>query len=435
MQGEWLGHPRGLSVLFFTEMWERFSYYGMRALLILYMVAPVDAGGLGYDTMRAASIYGWYTMLVYAMAIPGGFVADRFLGHYGAVLLGGIIIACGHFSMALPATTFFFIGLGLIIVGTGLLKPNVSTMVGSLYAPGDARRDSGFSLFYMGINIGAMAAPLVCGWLGQRVDWHLGFAAAGVGMVVGVIQYILGRRWLEVARSRETRQATSDGEVVPAAKLTRAEWNRLGVIGVLFAFALIFWSAFEQAGSSLTLFAERYTRLSVFGWSFPSSWFQVEQPLFVLILAPTFAWMWIRLGARQPSSPAKFAIGLFLVSLGFLWIVPAAAIAQGRGVRMSPMWLTVLYLVHTFGELCLSPVGLSLVTKLAPTRMVGLMMGVWFLATSFGNKIAGWIAGFFDVIPVARLFFYVFLAAFAGSVVLALLARPISRLTREAGGA
>ena len=399
---DWFGHPRGLSVLFFTEMWERFSYYGMRAILILYMVAPVSSGGLGYSTVRAASIYGWYTMLVYAMAIPGGFAADRFLGYYRAVLLGGIVIACGHFSMAFHSTSLFFLGLGLIIIGTGLLKPNVSSMVGSLYSADDPRRDSGFSVFYMGINIGAGAAPLVCGWLGQRVDWHWGFAAAGFGMIIGIVQYVLGRRWLEAVRVKPRVEASSHADETKS--LTAAEWKRVIVILVLFLFAILFWGAFEQSGSSLTLFADRYTRLPLFGWSFPSSWFQVEQPVFVLILAPTFAWLWLRLGSRQPSSATKFALGLILVGLGYLWIVPAAATAQQTGVRVSPIWLTVLYLVHTFGEMCLSPVGLSIVTKLSPKRIVGLMMGVWFLGTSFGSKLAGWVAGFFDVVPVSRLF-------------------------------
>jgi POT family proton-dependent oligopeptide transporter len=423
---QWFGHPRGLSVLFFTEMWERFSYYGMRAILILYMVAPVSSGGLGYSTVRAAAIYGWYTMLVYASAIPGGFVADRWIGHWMAVLAGGGIIALGHFSMAVPRTELFFAGLGLIVIGTGLLKPNVSSMVGMLYDKDDPRRDSGFSIFYMGINIGAMASPIVCGWLGQRIDWHLGFGAAGIGMLLGLTQYLLGKRWLERARAQRVETQT----VVEAKEpFTRDEWMRILLIMVLFVFAIAFFAAFEQAGSSLTLFADRFTRLSILGWSFPSSWFQVEQPLFVLLLAPVFAWMWIRMGKRQPSSLAKFAMGLMLVGIGYVIIVPAAALAQRNGVRVSPMWLTVLYLLHTFGELCLSPVGLSIVTKFSPKRVVGLMMGIWFLAVAFGNRLAGWAAGFFDVIPVARLFTYNASVCIAAAVLLALLVKPILRFT------
>jgi POT family proton-dependent oligopeptide transporter len=422
---EWLGHPRGLSVLFFTEMWERFSYYGMRSLLLLFMLSPASAGGLGFSTPRGAAIYGTYTMAVYALSIPGGWIADRFLGHYRAVLVGGVLITLGHFSMALHGVATFFLGLSLIVLGTGLLKPNVSTMVGSLYSPEDARRDAGFSLFYMGINVGAMIAPLVCGYLGQKVDWHIGFASAGFGMLAGLTQYVLGRKALAPAVARE-RAAVATGAPEP---LTGSDWKRIAVILILFLFSILFWGAFEQAGSTLTLFADRHTRLSLLGWPFPSSWFQAEQPLFVIALAPVFAWMWVHLGRRGPSSPAKFALGLFLVGLGYLILVPAAAAAQSRGVRVSPMWLTTLYLIHTLGELCLSPVGLSLVTKLAPRKVVGLMMGVWFLATAFGNRLAGWVAGFFDAIPVARLFLLVALAAIGASVLLALLIRPIRRLT------
>src|SRR4051812_28044056 len=353
----WFGHPRGLSVLFFTEMWERFSYYGLRALLILYMVAPAASGGLELGDARAASIYGWYTMLVYAMAIPGGWVADRLLGHYRAVLAGGVLIALRHFSMALPLKGTFFLRLGLIILGTGLLKPNVSTTVGSLYTPGDARRDGGFSIFYMGINLGSMIAPLICGYLGQRVNWHAGFGAAGIGMTLGLIQYWRGRRFLndgervaatgeqEAARGRVAANgAQTAKDAVPPlaaprsplateAPFTRQDWLRLAVIGILFPFSILFFGAFEQAGSTLTLFADRLTRLSLLGFSFPSSWFQSEQPLFVLILAPTFAWLWVAMGRLQPSSPAKFAYGLLLVGLGFLLLVPAAAFAQSHGAR------------------------------------------------------------------------------------------------------
>ena len=426
---EWLGHPRGLSVLFFTEMWERFSYYGLRSLLILFMVAPLAAGGLAFSTHKAALIYGTYTMAVYALSIPGGWVADRFIGHYRAVLTGGCLIACGHFCMAVPRTETFFLGLALIVFGTGLLKPNVSTLVGTLYAPEDARRDSGFSLFYMGINLGAMIAPLICGWLGQRVNWHAGFACAGVGMLIGLTQYVVGRKHLRPSPGA-SRHPLPMGEG-PRSKLTTDEWKRVGAILILFIFTILFWAAFEQAGSTLTLFADRYTRLSVFGWKFPSSWFQSEQPLFVIALAPVFAWLWLRLGRREPSSPTKFSLGLLLVSLGFLVLVPAAFIAQTQNVRVSPMWLTTLYLVHTFGELCLSPVGLSLVTRVAPRQIVGLMMGFWFLATSIGNFLAGWIAGFADTVPLARLFGIVVIVTMVAGLSLPFVMRPFRFLWRS----
>jgi POT family proton-dependent oligopeptide transporter len=416
----WFGHPRGLSVLFFTEMWERFSFYGLRALLILYLVAP---NGLHLSVVKAASIYGWYTMLVYAMAIPGGWVADRWLGHYRAVMVGGVIIALGHFCMALPLTQTFFLGLGAIIIGTGLLKPNVSTMVGSLYAPGDPRRDGGFSIFYMGINIGSMIAPLICGWLGQRVNWHLGFGAAGVGMTLGLIQYALGRHHLRAAGPATRAETVQD-----RTPFTRDDWHRVAVIGILFLFSILFWGAFEQAGSTLTLFADRFTRLSIFGFSFPSAWFQSEQPLFVLVMAPIFAWLWLALGRRAPSSPAKFAYGLLFVGAGFLLLVPAAAAAQSHGVRVSPMWLTAAYFIHTIGEMCLSPVGLSTVTKLAPRRIVGFSMGIWFLATAFGNKAAGAVAGMLGRVPMSTLFAATAAVTLGAAIVLALLRRPVRKL-------
>ncbi|HEY6141170.1 MAG TPA: oligopeptide:H+ symporter [Thermoanaerobaculia bacterium] len=420
-QANWLGHPRGLSVLFFTEMWERFSYYGMRSLLILFMVAPA---GLALSTRQAAMIYGAYTMGVYGMSIPGGWLADRVIGHYRAVLAGGVLIMLGHFSMAVPTTTSFFAGLVLIVFGTGLLKPNVSTMVGFLYSAEDERRDSGFSLFYMGINLGAMIAPLVCGFLGQRVNWHLGFAVAGVGMALGLTQYMLGRKHLP-----ETERRTVVRDTTP---LTSDDWRRLFLIGVFFVFALVFFAAFEQSGSTLTLFADRHTRTSIFGWSFPSSWFQSEQPLFVIAFAPVFAALWLRV---RIGGPLKFAIGLFLVALGFLVLVPAARAAEAHGVRVSPLWLTLLYLLHTFGELCLSPVGLSLVTKLSPKGLVGLMMGVWFLAAALGNFIAGWIAGFAGEVPLHRIFTIVAVVVLAASVFLLMMLKPIRRVAAVAAAA
>src|SRR5213594_1662286 len=321
----WAGHPPGLSTLFFTEMWERFSYYGMRALLILYMTAPLAAGGLAFDTPRAASIYGWYTFGVYAASIPGGWVADRLLGQYHSVLLGGIIIALGHFSLAFRSLPFFFLGLLLIVCGTGLLKPNISTMVGGLYRENDARRDAGFSIFYMGINIGAMIAPLVCGFLAQsslfrgflerhgidpRLGWHFGFAMAGFGMVFGLVQFLLGQRDFG-PNADGPRERPAAQQAKEHAPLTRQDWMRMAAIFVLFLFSCIFWSSFEQAGSSLNLFADRVTDNRVFGYAYPSSWYQAVNSTFIIALAPVFAWLWIRLREREPSSPAKFAWGLF----------------------------------------------------------------------------------------------------------------------------
>jgi POT family proton-dependent oligopeptide transporter len=408
----------------------------MRAFLMLYMVAPAAAGGLGFADKDAASIYGTYTGSVWGMAIFGGLVADRVLGQYRTVLVGGSIIAAGHFALAFKSLSFFYLGLTLIAIGTGLLKPNVSTLVGSLYTPGDTRRDAGFSIFYMGINLGAFLGPIIAGYLAQRVDWHVGFACAGVGMTLGLVQYVAGRKRLSTAIARLEQKPARAAVPSPSAadsgsglRFTTTEWKRMGAIVIFFIAAGLFWAGYEQAGSTLNLFADRYTRLSVFGISFPSSWFQSVQPVFVIILAPMFAWLWMRLGPREPSVPSKFAIALMFMGLAFLVIVPAGAMAQsGTGVRVSPLWLIGSYFVSELGELCISPVGLSAVTKLAPVRIVGLMMGVWFLSNSFGNKLAGWAAGFFSTIPLETLFGIVAGVLLGAAVVMFVLVRPIRRL-------
>jgi POT family proton-dependent oligopeptide transporter len=434
----WAGHPRGLSTLFFTEMWERFSYYGMRAFLILYMTAPVAAGGLGFPDANAASIYGTYTGSVWGASIIGGFVADRFIGQYRSVLIGAIVIMLGHFTLAFKALPFFYSGLALIVIGTGLLKPNVSTLVGSLYEPGDERRDAGFSIFFMGINLGAFFGPLIAGYLAQNVDWHIGFASAGVGMAFGVLQYVLGKHRLQAAIDRlaerpkdalPTAAATGDPTAPRTAGFTATEWTRMGAIVIFFLFAILFWGAYEQAGSTLNLFADRYTRNEVFGIPFPSSWFQSVQPIFVITLAPVFAWLWTRLGPREPSVPAKFVIGLTVMGLAFLLLVPAGAIAQsGAGVRVSPLWLFVAYGLSEIGEICLYPVGMSAVTKLAPARIVGLMMGVWLLSNAFGNKLAGSAAGFFSTTPLDTLFGVCAAVLLVAAAILLVLVKPIRRM-------
>ncbi|HEX7049696.1 MAG TPA: peptide MFS transporter [Longimicrobiales bacterium] len=482
------GHPRGLATLFFTEMWERFSYYGMRALLILFMTASVADGGLGFDVAKAGAIYGLYTSFAYMATLPGGWIADHIFGQRRAVLYGGIIIALGHFSMAIESIPTFYLGLVLIVLGTGLLKPNVSTMVGELYPNDSARRDAGFSIFYMGINIGAFAAPLVCGFLGQRIDWHLGFATAGVGMALGLVQYVLGGRYLGEAGlypdtrdpavvKRHKRQLLGgiavlavagyviffalDASLQDIAKagtgvivglivlyflyvltfggLNGDEKKRVLVIGVLFLAAAVFWSGFEQAGSSLNLVAEQLTRTSILGWSFPASWFQSVNALFIIALAPVFAWLWVALSQRhlEPSSPLKFAFGLVLLGAGFLVITGGTALAV-RGAAISPMWLVVMYLLHTLGELSLSPVGLSTVTKLAPHRIVGQMMGVWFMATSLGTLIAGLVAsglgggeaaaGAISPEQAVHAFTVVAAVSIGAGVLLGIAAKPLRRL-------
>ena len=401
------GHPKGLTPLFFTELWERFSYYGMRAILVLYMVATPAQGGLGFDTKHAASIYGTYTMSVYLTALPGGLIADHLLGARLAVLLGGIIIACGHFTMVFQGMNTFYLGMVLIACGTGLLKPNISAMVGGLYGRNDPRRDSGFSIFYMGINVGAVLAPLAVGYLAQgesfkrflvsmgfepTTSWHWGFGAAGVGMVLGLIVYLLfSSRLARVGTRVKTRvEATVKA---PATKLTGADWKRVAAIFIFFLFTILFWAAYEQKGASLNLFAKELVRTEVFGMKFPSSYLQSCTPFFVIILAPIFSAVWVRLRERQPSSPAKFTLGLLSISLAYFLIVPACYLT-GQG-KISPLWLVGLYFLEVVGEMCLSPVGLSTVTKLSPAKLVGIMMGVWFLASSFGSKLAGYISGFF----------------------------------------
>ncbi len=437
------GHPGGLTTLFFTELWERFSYYGMRAILVLYMVTAPQLGGLAFDTKHATSIYGTYTMSVYLTTLPGGFIADRWLGPRLAVLLGGIIIACGHFSMVFASLPFFYTGLVLISAGTGLLKPNISTMVGSLYEKNDPRRDSGFSLFYMGINIGAMLAPLICGYFAQSSgfknflasqgydpasSWHWGFGAAGVGMTIGLIVYLAQRRRLERAGGHTVKQKDAAASI-PREPLAPEEWKRILVIGVLFLFATLFWTAYEQKGASLNLFALKLVRTEIFGWNFPSSWLQSLTAFFVIGLAPLFSLLWIRLGDRQPSSPAKFTFGLLFIGAGYLLMIPASALTAAG--KISPLWLVGLYFLEVLGEMCLSPVGLSTVTKLAPAKVLGIMMGIWFLAASFGSKLAGFLGGFFDAEnsgTVVRLYGGIALALLIAAAILATLTPKIRKL-------
>jgi POT family proton-dependent oligopeptide transporter len=420
----WFGHPRGLSTLFFTEMWERFSYYGMRGFLILYMVKA-----LGFADPRAGAVYGNYVGSVWLAAIFGGIIADRWLGHYKSVLIGGTIIALGHFTLALHALPFFYAGLSLIVIGTGLLKPNVSTLVGSLYAEGDERRDAGFSIFYMGINLGALIGPLIAGKLAEGVDWHLGFACAGVGMTLGLVQYVLGRNRLQpaIARLAARLEPAAAASGAGGDGFTAADWKRIAAVVVFFLFASFFWGAYEQAGSTLNLFADRYVRLELVGIRLYASWFVSIQAAFVILLSPIFAWLWVRLGPRQPSSPAKFALALLFVGLAFVLLMPAGAIAQG-GVKISPLWLVGAYFIEELGELCLSPVGLSVVTKLAPRRVVGLLMGVFFLSNALGNKLAGWSAGFISTTPLPTLFGATAAVTLGAAVVMVLLIKPVQRL-------
>jgi len=439
------GHPKGLGPLFFTELWERFSYYGMRAILVLYMVAPPAQGGLGFDVKSAASIYGTYTMAVYLTALPGGLAADYLLGARLAVFLGGLVIAAGHFSMIFHSMTTFYLGMVLIALGTGLLKPNISAMVGGLYRDNDGRRDSGFSLFYMGINIGAVLAPLVCGYLAQSdsfkrtlvsngfdptKSWHWGFGAAGVGMILGLIIFVLFGRWLANVGNRiRKKMAATVSEAAANQPLTAADWKRIAAIFIFFLFTMLFWAAYEQKGASLNLFAKELVRTEMFGIGFPSSYLQSCTPLFVILLAPIFSYVWVTLKDRQPSSPVKFTLGLLFIGLAYLLMIPASMLtAYGK---ISPLWLVGLYFLEVCGEMCLSPVGLSTVTKLAPVKLVGIMMGVWFLASSFGSKLAGYLSGFFvanNSWQLTKLYGGIAIGLLIAAVILALLTPSIKKL-------
>jgi len=543
-KGGIFGHPRGLSTLFFTEFWERYSYYGMRSILTLYMTAPVVQGGLGFDVPTAATLYGSYTMWVYLTGLPGGRAADRLFGAKLAVLLGGIVIVFGHVAMVFHSLPFFYGGLTLIAIGTGLLKPNISTMVGSLYSENDPRRDGGFSIFYMGINIGALLAPLTVGYLAQgesfkrfltsmgmdpAKSWHWGFGAAAVGMTLGLIVYLATRKRIEHVGNRTTRQSSSSDTVIDGAiigcvvgylvrpalelgnmtamlanlpawlqnllnyilaivgaaigagvgylypatgtkgvtgpgdevalnpqpeppgvvkpgdivelnpqpeppgramqALTAADWKRVGAIFIFFLFTILFWAAYEQKGASLNLFARDLVRTEVFGMKYPSSWLQSCTPAFVILLAPLFSYLWMRLGSRQPSSPVKFTVGLVFIGLAYCLLVPAAWMT-GQG-RISPLWLVGLYFLEVVGEMCLSPVGLSTVTKLAPVRLVGIMMGVWFLAAAFGNKLAGFLSTFFvanNPTQLVKLYGGIAIGLLISAGILALLTPKVKKL-------
>jgi len=422
-QGDFLGHPKGLYLLFATEMWERFSYYGMRALLVLYAAAATHAvnPGLGWAEPQALKLYGWYTGFVYLTPIFGGWVADNFIGQRKAVILGGIIMALGQFTLASPLAsmgttgafslpalgiafpdtpTSFYVGLLLMVIGNGFFKPNISTMVGDLYREGDARRDGAFTIFYMGINSGAFLAPLVCSTLGEdpAYGWRVGFLCAGIGMVLSVIiQLAFAQRYIgDVGRMPAAKRSLlmAGGIKHP---LTQIERDRLRVIFVIFTFVVIFWATFEQAGGLMNLFAEKYTDRQAGAFTVPTGWFQSLNPLFIVLLGIPFSMLWSKLGAsgKNPPTPVKMYLGLLQVALGFVFLVVAVFEMQRTGdMKSSIVWLVLAYLFHTTGELCISPVGLSMVTKLAPLRLGSLMMGVWFLVNFVGNTLAGYIGAF-----------------------------------------
>ena len=451
-------HPSGLWVLFFTELWERFSYYGMRALLVLYLTSTIINGGFAFAENHALEIYGIFTGLVYLTPIIGGIVADRMIGQRKAIMIGGIVMGLGQAAMAyseaivgmvdLPHEAlmeqrqyWLYIGLGLLILGNGFFKPNISTMVGRLYADGDPRKDAAFTIFYMGINIGAFLAPLIAGYLGESVGWSWGFGSASVGMFVGTFWFWMqesklgtlgfgpkrkfsakvaklnGRDWLEVlgwtggltgavylfVKTWWTLPETATTIIIRVAIFVaiaaiayiiiknttgKTEWSRIGAILVFAFFNVFFWSGFEQAGGTFNLFARDYTDRMIGDFEINATWFQSVNALAIVALAPVFSMMWVALGRRNPSTPVKFALGLFLLSLGFVVMYTADSIASLQNL-VSPMWLVGVYVLHTTGELCLSPIGLSMISKLSPPKITSLMMGLWFASIALANYLAG----------------------------------------------
>jgi POT family proton-dependent oligopeptide transporter len=434
-----LGHPVGLFVLFFTEMWERFSYYGMRALLVLYMadylIRRTETGNsyvFGFAPLRHAiesafgpmtvqplssQIYGLYTGFVYLTPFFGGMLADRLLGQRKTVVIGGVLMAIGHFLMAIES--MFLVALCFLILGNGCFKPNISTQVGSLYPPGDPRRDRAFTIFYMGINLGAFFSPLVCGTLGQRFGWHYGFTAAGFGMVAGLGLYLWGQRYLvpdQLARARQTH--------TEHAKLTPAQWKAIVGLVVLCMLNIVFWGVYEQQGNTIQLFADRNTDWHIFGWEMPSTWFQAVNPMFIFLFTPllNLFWGWQSARGKEPASVTKMAMGCGLLGVSFL---PLMYITAGLRAdqRISFLWLIGSTFIYTVGELYLSPIGLSLVTKAAPARLVSMLMGMWFLSSFFGNFLSGYLGTYYE--KMSRQSFFLSLAALGVAAGLAIFALRI----------
>ena len=395
-QKQIFGHPAGLYVLFFTEMWERFSYYGMRAILVLYLVAESTPDainpGLNWETGAALSLYGTYTMLVYVASIPGGWIADNILGQKKSVLYGGVLLVLGHSILAVEEMWAFYSGLGLIIAGVGMLKPNISSMVGGLYAQGDVRRDKGFIIFYIGINVGAFLSSLIVGYVGETHGWHYGFGLAGIGMALGLAQYLYGQKYLSQVGDFIGDHKSEDGKDVLKKPLTSIEKDRLVVLFLSFILVIVFWGAFEQAGGLMNIYASEKTDRLLMGWLVPASWFQSLNAMFIIFLGTTVAMYWAKrkLKNQLSSSLFKMIIGLIIMGTGFFFMSAAATQYETDG-SSAMYWLVLAYLFHTIGELCISPVALSFITKLAPLKYASLTMGVYFAMTGFGNKLAGWL--------------------------------------------
>ncbi|QCX36992.1 peptide MFS transporter [Aureibaculum algae] len=391
-QKELFGHPIGLYVLFFTEMWERFSYYGMRAILVLYLITQTTEknAGLGWTNGEALALYGWYTMLVYVASIPGGIIADRLLGQKKSVIVGAILLVIGHSILAIEEMWAFYTGLAFIIAGVGMLKPNISTMVGGLYKKGDIRRDKGFTIFYIGINVGAFLSSLIVGYVGESIGWHYGFGLAGVCMLLGLIQFVLGQKYLKGVGNHLGRSKNAEEQEAYRRPLNKIEKDRVIVLILSFLMVIVFFGAFEQAGGLMNIYAKDYTNRMIMGWEVPASWFQSLNAFFIITLGTIVAAFWAKrkLKGKEASSLFKMIMGLIIMGTGFLFMTAATAQYQSSG-SSAMYWLVLAYLFHTIGELSLSPVSLSFVTKLAPAKYASLMMGLYFATTGFGNKLAG----------------------------------------------
>jgi POT family proton-dependent oligopeptide transporter len=401
-------------VLFVTELWERFAYYGMRALLILYLI-DTSTGGLGWTREQASQLYGWYNGLAYLTPVAGGWLADRFLGTNRSLVVGGTLISVGHLTLALASRWSFYAGLAFIILGTGFFKPNVYTMVGQLYRERDPRRDAGFTLYYMGINLGALFGPLVCAWVAAQpgLGWPYGFAVAGFSMLIGLAFYVVtrGDRLRGVGLAPAVPAAPSTDVRRAESKLSPAERRRIIALGIITIFVVFFWLAFEQVGSSLNVFAAQRTDRIVSGWlatlvpegKIPAAWFQAVNPLFVLLLAPLLAGTWQSMGSKAPSTQAKMALGLVLLGAAYVVMVLGAA-ASDQGDRVSPWYLIIFYLIYSLGELCFLPAGFSFVGQAAPARLASMLMGLWFTANFVANVLGGYLAGMTERIERGELF-------------------------------
>ncbi|MCG9553364.1 peptide MFS transporter [Vibrio sp. Isolate31] len=426
------GHPRGLFLLFSTELWERFSYYAMRAILVLFLTDTTINGGLGWSTKDALDLYGIYTGLVYITPLIGGWIADNYLGQRKSIFIGGVLMALGQFTLALPSgfmgldqVSALYLGLALLISGNGMFKPNISTMVGDLYQDGDNRRDGAFTIFYMGINLGALLGGLISGAAAESYGWKAGFLAAGIGMLISlVMQITMAQSWLgDIGREPAAKRDLALKQSARKEPLTKKEIDRIKVILVMSLFTIVFWAGFEQAGGLMNIYTQQYTDRMIGSFEVPAAWFQSLNPFFIITLAPVLAVLWVKLGKREPNSPMKFAFAMFFLALGFLCMV-GAVMEQGgdTAVKTSMLWLVGAFFFHTLGELCLSPIGLSLVTKLAPLRLASLMMGAWFGCNAIANYVAGYVGSHVGELGALAIFSGIAITATISGILLLLCA-------------